>query len=122
LDGLLKTGGNEATQRLELLIFSGNRDTKEDRSGTKHIGATDLLKEMTSRRTANLDWDDAAAIANCARSFRNKVAVWWQEVVPSDNSPKQLKKINTVVASLHDVRPLRLAGVLSNKDHSRLEH
>jgi hypothetical protein len=97
LDGLtrLETRGNEATQRLELLTFSGNRETKEDRSGTKHIGATDLLKEMTRRRTANPDWDDAATIAHCARSFRNDVAVWWQEVVPSENSPKQLKKINT---------------------------
>jgi hypothetical protein len=50
---------------------------------------------MTRRRTANPDWDNAATIAHCARSFRNDVAVWWQEVVPSDNSPKQLKKINT---------------------------
>jgi hypothetical protein len=50
---------------------------------------------MTRRRTANPDWDDAATIAHCARIFRNNVAVWWQEVVPSDNSPKQLKKINT---------------------------
>jgi hypothetical protein len=90
LDGLLKTGGNKATQGLEFLTFS-----KEDRNGTKHIGATDLLKEMTRRRTANPDWDDAATIAHCVRSFRNDVAVWWQEVVPSDNSPKQLKKINT---------------------------
>jgi hypothetical protein len=92
LDGLTRL---EATQRLELLTFSGNRETKEDRSGTKHIGATDLLKEMTRRRTANPDGDYAATIAHCARSFRNDVAVWWQEVVPSDNSPKQLKKINT---------------------------
>jgi hypothetical protein len=94
LDGLLETRKNTTTQfqGLELLTLSGNRETKEDRSGTKHIGATDLLKE---RRTANPDWDDAATIAHCARSFRNDVAVWWQEVVPSDNSPKQLKKIKT---------------------------
>jgi hypothetical protein len=72
LDGLLKPGGNEATQRLELLTFSGKRDTKEDRNGTKHIGATDLLKEMTRRRTANPDWDDAATIAHCAGSFRKR--------------------------------------------------
>jgi hypothetical protein len=90
----LETRVKEAIQRLELLIFSGHRETKEDRSSTKHIGATDLLKEMTRRRTANPDWDDAATIAHCARSFRNDVAVWWQEVVLSDNSPKQLKKIN----------------------------
>jgi hypothetical protein len=50
---------------------------------------------MTRRRTANPDWDDAATIAHCARSFRNDIAVWWQEVVPSDNSLKQVKKINT---------------------------
>jgi hypothetical protein len=86
---------NKDTQILELLTFSGNRETKEDRSGTKHIGATDLLKEMTRIRAANPDWDDATTIAHCARSFRNDVAVWWQEVVPSDNSPKQLRKINT---------------------------
>jgi hypothetical protein len=49
---------------------------------------------MTRRRAANPDRDDAATIAHCARSIRNEVAVWWQEVVPSDNSPKQLKKIN----------------------------
>jgi hypothetical protein len=98
LDRLLETRENTTTQfqGLELLTFSGNRETKEDRSGTKHIGATDLLNEMTRRRTANPDWDDAATIAHCARSFRNDVAVWWQEVVPSDNSPKQLKKINTL--------------------------
>jgi uncharacterized protein YeaO (DUF488 family) len=97
LDGLLETRENTTTQfqGLELLTFSGNRETKEDRSRTKHIGATDLLKEITRRRTANPDWDDAATIAHCARSFRNNVDVWWKEVVPSDNSPKQLKKINT---------------------------
>jgi hypothetical protein len=53
LDSLVQTGGNKATHGLELLTFSGNRDTKEDRNSTKHIGATDLLKEMTRRRTAN---------------------------------------------------------------------
>jgi uncharacterized protein YeaO (DUF488 family) len=50
---------------------------------------------MTRRRASNPDWDDAATIAHCARSFRNDVAVWWEEVVPSDNSPKQLKNIKT---------------------------
>jgi hypothetical protein len=49
------TRGNKATQILELLTFTGDRETKEVRSGTKHIGATDLLKEMTRRRAANLD-------------------------------------------------------------------
>jgi hypothetical protein len=90
---------NKDTQILELLTFSGNRETKEDRSGTKHIGSTDLLKEMTRRRAANPDWDDVATIAHCARSFRNDVAVWWQEVVPSDNSLKQLKKNDSNASS-----------------------
>jgi hypothetical protein len=89
------TRKKEATQTLKLLTFSVNRETKEDRSGTKHIGATDLLKEMTRRRAANPDWEDAATIAHCARSFRNDIAVWWQEVVPADNTPRQFKKINT---------------------------
>jgi hypothetical protein len=82
-------------QGMELLTFSGNRETKEDRSGAKHIGATDLLNEMTRRQTANPDWEDTETIAHCARSFRNDIAVWWQEVVPCDNSPRQLKKIKT---------------------------
>jgi hypothetical protein len=29
------------------------------------------------------------------RSFRNDVAVWWEEAIPSDNSPKMLKVITT---------------------------
>jgi hypothetical protein len=89
------TRRKEATEILELLTLSGNREPKEDRSGTKHIRATDLLKEMTRRRAANPDWHDPSTIAHCARSFRNKGAVWWQEVVPSDICPKQLKNINT---------------------------
>jgi hypothetical protein len=89
------TRKRESTPILELLTFSGNRETREDRRGTKYIRATDLLKEMTRRRAANPDWDDAAAIRHCARSFRTDVAVWLEEVIPSDNSPKQLKKINT---------------------------
>jgi hypothetical protein len=47
---------------------------------------------LEPRRAANPDWDDAATKAHCARSFRNDVAVWWQEVVPADNSPRQFKK------------------------------
>jgi hypothetical protein len=38
------TSKRESTQILKLLTFSGNRETKEDRRGTKHIGATDILK------------------------------------------------------------------------------
>jgi hypothetical protein len=89
------TSKKKSTPILKLLTISGNRETREDRRGTKHIGATDLLKEMTRRRAANPDWNDAAAIGHCARSFRNDFAVWWEEIVPSDNSPKQLKKIST---------------------------
>jgi hypothetical protein len=88
------TGTKGSTPILELLNFSENRETSKYR-GTKHIGAADLLKEMTRRRAANPDWDDAAAIRHCVRSFRNHVAVWWEEVIPSDNSPKQLKKMTT---------------------------
>jgi hypothetical protein len=36
-----------------------------------------------------------AAIGHCVRSFRNDAAVWWEEVIPSDNSPKMLKVIMT---------------------------
>jgi hypothetical protein len=36
-----------------------------------------------------------AAIGHCVRSFRNHVAVWWEEAIPSDNSPKRLKALTT---------------------------
>jgi hypothetical protein len=48
----------------KLLSFSGNKETKEYK-GTKHIGATDLLREMARRRAANPAWDNAAAIGHC---------------------------------------------------------
>jgi hypothetical protein len=83
-----------STPILKLLSISGNKETKEYK-GTKHIGATDLLREMARRRAANPAWDDAAAIGHCVRSFRNDVAVWWDEVIPSDNSPKKLKEVTT---------------------------
>jgi hypothetical protein len=53
LDGLLKTGGNKATQGLELLIFSGNRDTKEHAS-TIHSDKRSNLKHYRNERDQNL--------------------------------------------------------------------
>jgi hypothetical protein len=44
------TRKKEATQILKLLTFSGNRETKEDRSGTKHIGAKKGGKPGLGRR------------------------------------------------------------------------
>jgi hypothetical protein len=76
------------------LIFSGDKETKEY-EGRKHIGAADLLIEMARRRAANPAWNNKAAIGHCVRSFRNDVAVWWEEAIPSDNSPKRLKAITT---------------------------
>jgi hypothetical protein len=45
------------------------------------------------RRAANPAWDDEAAIGHCVRSFRNDVAVWWEEAISSDNSPKMLRAL-----------------------------
>jgi hypothetical protein len=87
-------GAIGSTPILKLLGFSGNKETKEYK-GTKHIGATDLLREMARRRAANPAWNNAAAIGHCVRCFRNNVAVWWEEVIPSDNSPKKLKELTT---------------------------
>jgi hypothetical protein len=50
---------------------------------------------MARRRAAKPAWNDQAAIGHCVRSFRNDVAVWWEETIPSDNSPKRLKAIVT---------------------------
>jgi hypothetical protein len=50
---------------------------------------------MARRKAANPAWNDEAAVGHCARSFRNNVAVWWEEAIPSDNSPKMLKVITT---------------------------
>jgi hypothetical protein len=50
---------------------------------------------MAKRKAANPAWNDEAAIGHCVRSFRNNVAVWTEEAVPSDNSPKMRKEITT---------------------------
>jgi hypothetical protein len=50
---------------------------------------------MARRKAANPAWNDKAAIGHCVRSFRNNVAVWLEEAIPSDNSPKMLKVITT---------------------------
>jgi hypothetical protein len=81
------SGAIVSTTLLEVLIFSGDKETREY-DGRKHIGAPDLLREMARRKAANPTRSDEAAIGNCVRSFQNNVAVWWQEAVPSDNSPK----------------------------------
>jgi hypothetical protein len=68
----------------EVLIFSGDKETKEY-EGRKHIGAEDLLREMARRRAANPAWNNKADIGQCVRSFRNDVPGWWEEAVPSDH-------------------------------------
>jgi hypothetical protein len=80
---------------LKVLIFSGDKETKEY-EGRKHIGAADLLREMARRKAANPAWNNEAAIGHCVRSFRSDVAVWWEEAIPSDNSPKRLKALTTI--------------------------
>jgi hypothetical protein len=79
---------------LEVLIFSEDKETREY-DGRKHIGAADLLRAMARRKATNTAWNDEAAIGHCVKSFRNDVAVWWEEAVKSDNSPKMLKVITT---------------------------
>jgi hypothetical protein len=64
-----------STTLLEVLIFLGDKETREY-DGRKHIGAADLLREMARRKAANPAWNDEAAIGHCVRSFRNHVAVW----------------------------------------------
>jgi hypothetical protein len=73
-------GAIVSTTILKVLIFSGDKETKEY-EGRKHIGAADILREMARRRAANPAWNDAAAIGHCVKNFRNNVAVWWEEVV-----------------------------------------
>jgi hypothetical protein len=90
---MAEAGTIVSTPLLEVLIFSGDKETKEY-DGRKHIGAADLLREMARRKAAN-PWNDKAAIGHCVRSFRNNVAVWWEEAIPSDNSPKRLKALTT---------------------------
>jgi hypothetical protein len=91
---MAEAGTIVSTTLLEVLIFSGDKETKEY-DGRKHIGASDLLREMARRKAANPAWNDEAAIGHCLRSFRNDVAVWWEEPIPSDNSPNRLKVITT---------------------------
>jgi hypothetical protein len=50
---------------------------------------------MARRKAANPAWNNEAAIGYWVRSFRNDVAVWWEEAIPSDNIPKMLKVIPT---------------------------
>jgi hypothetical protein len=50
---------------------------------------------MARKRAENPAWDDEAAIGHCVRSFRNSIAVWWEESIPSDTSPKRLKALTT---------------------------
>jgi hypothetical protein len=50
---------------------------------------------MARRKAANPTWNNEAAIEHCVRSFRNDVAVWWEEAIPSDNSLKRLKELTT---------------------------
>jgi hypothetical protein len=59
-----------STTLLDVLIFSGDKDTREY-DGRKHIGAAYLLREMARRTAANPAWNDKAAIRHCVRSFRN---------------------------------------------------
>jgi hypothetical protein len=91
---MAEAGAIVSTTLLEVLIFSEDKETKEY-DGRKHIGAADLLREMARRKAANPAWNNKAAIGYCIRSFRNDVAVWWEEAIPSDNSPKRLKIITT---------------------------
>jgi hypothetical protein len=91
---MAESGAIVSTTLLEVLIFSGDKETGEY-DGRKHTGAADLLREMAGRKAANPAWNDEAAIIHCVRRFRNDVAVWWEEAIPSDNSPKMLKMITT---------------------------
>jgi hypothetical protein len=50
---------------------------------------------MARRKAAYPAWNDKVAIGHCVRSLRNDVAVWWEEAIPSDNSPKRLKALTT---------------------------
>jgi hypothetical protein len=91
---MAEAGAIVSTTLLEVLIFSGDKE-KREHDGRKHIGAADLLREMARRKAANPAWNDKDAIGHCVRSFRNGVAVWWEEAIPSDNSPKMLRVITT---------------------------
>jgi hypothetical protein len=91
---MAEAGAIVSTTLLEVLIFSEDKETRKyDRR--KHIWAADLLREMARRKAAKPAWNDKATIGHCVRSFRNNVAVWWEEAIPSDKSPKMLKVITT---------------------------
>jgi hypothetical protein len=49
---LAEPGAIVSTTLLEVLIFSGDKETREY-DGRKHIGAADLLREMARRKAAN---------------------------------------------------------------------
>jgi hypothetical protein len=87
-------GAIVVTTLLEVLIFLGDKETMEY-GGRKHIKAADLLREIARRRAANPAWNNKAAIGHCVRSFRNYVAVWWEETILSDNGPMRVKAIVT---------------------------
>jgi hypothetical protein len=91
---MVEKGAIVSTTLLKDLVFSGDKETKEY-DGRKHIGAADLLRDMARRKAANPAWNEEAAIGHCVKSFRNDVAVWWEEAIPSDNSPKRLKALTT---------------------------
>jgi hypothetical protein len=70
---MAEAGAIVSTTLLKVLIFSGDKETKEY-DGRKHIGAADLLTEMARRKAANPAWNKEAAIRHCVRSFKNNVA------------------------------------------------
>jgi hypothetical protein len=63
-------GAIVSTTIVKVLIFSGDKETKEY-EGRKHIGAADLLREMARRRAANPAWNDKAAIGHCVATERH---------------------------------------------------
>jgi hypothetical protein len=56
---MAEAGAIVSTTLLEVLIFSGDKETREH-DGRKHIGAADLLREMARRKAANPAWNDEA--------------------------------------------------------------
>jgi hypothetical protein len=72
---MVDSGEIVSTTLLEVLIFSGDKETREY-DGRKHIRAADLLRKMARRKAANPAWNDKAAIGHCVRSFMNDVTLW----------------------------------------------
>jgi hypothetical protein len=68
---MAEPGAIVSTTLLEVLIFSGDKETREY-DGRKHIGAADLLREMARRKAANPAWNNEATIGHCVRSFRTR--------------------------------------------------